>query len=241
MPIPMPSPTEWALWGPQFVLQSAPGPRDADGGWLPLSALVDDPSVLDARISQTSAALALMGGHATGERVTVEPRVAASLTQMALVGRVIAASMGLAVLGQDARPLLTGNAWCQPVSGPAYPLAPFAVPPPASDPNGPTLTDTWVEHLAGVLADQHHVPARTLWGNVASVIQATRGIITRATPHHANRADAVASRLLDTPHIDPSERTPGTPFRRHSCCLLHRVTPGRTPVCGDCVLDQPAD
>lgn len=229
------APTEWGLWGPQFALQPVPGSQDADGGWLPLQALVDDPSVLAARIAQTSAALALMGGQATGGGVEVEPRVAASLTQMALVGRVIAAGMGLAVLGHDARALLDGHAWCQPVPGPAYPLAPATTPRPTAR-GAITLDDTWVDRLATVMAERHQVSPRTLWGNAASVVHATHGIITRATPHLASRADDIAAGLLDTPRIDPAERALTTPFRRHSCCLLHRMAPDHRPPCGDCVL-----
>lgn len=235
----MKPPTEWALWGPQFALEVLPQLPDAGSDWAPLPSLVDDPSVLDARIAQTSTALARMGGAATVGSVEVEPRVAASLAQMALVGRITAAGMGLAVLGRDAGPLLDGRGWWQSVPGPAFPLALVEEPAASTDPAGPTLGGTWIERLATVMAERHRVPSRTLWGNVASVVQATRGIIIRTTPHLAGRADAVAARLLEHPRIDPAERLPASPFRRHSCCLLYRMTPDRTPVCGDCVLIAP--
>jgi FhuF 2Fe-2S C-terminal domain/Ferric iron reductase FhuF-like transporter len=85
------------------------------------------------------------------------------------------------------------------------------------------------------------VAERVLWGNAASAVASARGQVAVARPEAAERAAAVAERLLTAPPLAATAvlGPPEPPdlrwtFRRRSCCLYYRVPGGG--VCGDCVL-----
>jgi ferric iron reductase protein FhuF len=85
----------------------------------------------------------------------------------------------------------------------------------------------------------YSVSRRILWGNAASAVNGAATMIGVARPDLAARAVTAADSLLDLPPLRGSGvRGPDGRFRRRSCCLIYRASPGagRAAVCADCVL-----
>lgn len=201
--------------------------------WLPLSALTTDPAVLSDRVRTVREYLAAGGGE-------VELRVAASVTQLGLVARLVSPTLAVAA-GGGLLDLDPDRTWWQPVLGGAFPLsvaedsvtdvAPDRLPELIADSllNGPVRT---LGEAAAAMSVSEHV----LWGNVASAVH---GAAATIEPSLAPRAAAIAARLLELPPLLGTGTTVDGRFRRMSCCLIYRAAPGRNgPVCGDCVLSS---
>ncbi|MGW5359828.1 (2Fe-2S)-binding protein [Actinopolymorpha pittospori] len=84
------------------------------------------------------------------------------------------------------------------------------------------------------------LPDALLWGNAASALLGTLGVLARARPALAEPAAALAVALLGLPPLDGTgtldpagEDAPGR-FVRSTCCLYYRVPGGG--FCGDCAL-----
>ncbi len=72
-----------------------------------------------------------------------------------------------------------------------------------------------------------------LWGNLASVIASSAGILAQEVPEHTARIFAVATNaLLSRPLADAWTGELGPTFRRTTCC---QVTARHERRCGDCV------
>jgi len=217
-----------ALLGPFFAVRTHRAGDPVDAPWRPLSTLVDDPDSVESRVRRTREALSGMEPEHP-----VEVRVAASVTHLGLVARVLAPALGLAVLGHDGSALLEGRAWWQDVLGGPYPLS---VEPPSAAATPLVVAGSWVSTVSTTMSSRYAVSPRVIWGNVASAVHSAARMVAAARPELGPAVTAVAEQLLDDPRIDPDERPVTPAFRRRSCCLLYRVSGSRAAVCGDCVL-----
>lgn len=210
--------TELARFGPFFGLGTH---AVVSGPWRPMTDLVDDPKVLAARINRVRQALsASAGGRA------VDARVAASVTHLGLVARLVAPMIGAAALGRPVSWSLGDLAWRDELGGP-YPLSVSARPV-----GGPAAVDALTD--AGV---RFGVSRKVLWGNVGSAVNSAAMQVRGARPELADAAQAAADGWLADPRIDGGMLRSGPGFRRTSCCLIYRLG-DRSTCCGDCVLTR---
>jgi len=239
-----------AAFGPYFAVDTHPPICTAPPPWSRLSVLLESPAALGKRASAVRIALA--AGRPAG---AIEFRVAVSVAQLGLAARLL--SPAIAVAAAYGRPLaLNPDAvWWQPVLGGPFPLS---LPADAAG-AGPTRTGSNPGgtgdpgHAAGLLRDSLldgpvrqlveiaaglSVSRTVLWGNVASAVNGAAAMVARNRPSLAEPARAVGSTLLQYGPLAPAfTGTLVGGFRRRSCCLIYRASPGpRPPVCGDCVL-----
>lgn len=190
--------------------------------WSDLTDLTDGPGVIGVRIGATRVALAArVGGDGQGIGAeAIEARVAASLVQLGLAGRLISLGLGAVVLGgivpelgsdsgdglPAGEPAERGGLWWQDVLGGPVPMA---LPRPrgrrADDPDD--LDELANLFVAGVLAGpvaglnravNAHTPlsAKILRGNVASALGGAVKMLSAAVPARADVAYGLANRLL---------------------------------------------
>jgi FhuF 2Fe-2S C-terminal domain/Ferric iron reductase FhuF-like transporter len=236
-----------AALGPFFAVRwhppgAAPGPP-----WLALGDLAGQPGPLLRRIGSARAALADRAGRPEEQ---IEPRVAASVTQLGLAARVIAPAVAAAAAGHRLD-LPPGGLWWQDTLGGPVPLsvpepgrpptAPGAAPGTApGSPAGPEclrVLDEVVAPLTEAVAALVPVSPRVLWGNVASAVNSAAVQVAAGRPDLSDRAWAVATAFLASPRLGREAQRPGPAFRRSSCCLIYKIAPGQASgVCGDCVL-----
>jgi len=154
--------------------------------------------------------------------------VAASITHLGLVARLIAPVLAVAAGGgvpdlAAGRLLdLAAGFWQPPLTSTAALSLPRA---PSSRPLGTVLTEGPVAEVGIALARLGTLSARVLAGNVASAVN---GAALQLGP---DAYPATVELLAALPYEDSP---PGPGFTRRSCCLLYRA-PGRG-YCGDCVL-----
>ncbi len=217
-----------ARLGGFFTVRTDPA-ESVDPTWRPMRELYTDPEPLRARIAYVRRAL------------ESDERVAASIAFQGLAAVLVSAPLA-AVVVHRALPALTADAlhW-RPVAGGPWPLWCGAVG--SSDPAGlaDLLVDGHLRPLIAAVRAQVPVSERLLWGNAASAVAAAKRLIGVERPDQAERAAAVAARLLRTgPLAGTGDLLPPSgpdriwSFRRRSCCMYYRVAPGA--YCGDCVL-----
>lgn len=215
-----------AQLGPFFVLDGVQRPGLCGGSadqWLAL------PVTAEQLVERALAVQRALGG--------VELRVAASVTQLGLVGRLLSPAIGAALI--DGRLLAMADARWQPVLG-AFPLALAdlgGVPYDGSlvEALGRTLVDTLVRDLVELTAALS-VSRRVLWGNVASSVIGAVAMVTRARPDLAAPAAELRDGLLGLPALSG---TVSGDLRRRSCCLIWRAGPASPKaLCGDCVISR---
>lgn len=235
-----------AALGPFFAVSSHPAGEAPVPPWRPVSELTVPSGALRDRITAVRAALAARGGLAARD---IEPRVAASAVHLGLAARLTAPALGAAVLRcpADMRP---GGLWWQDGPGGPVPLsvpalagdesgehAPCARPGPAEGEWERLLFDELLAPLTTATARLVPVSGRVLWGNVASAVNAAAAQVARQRPDLAAGAWQAAGRLFGRSWLRGEPNPPGPAFRRSSCCLFYRLTPGNpSAVCGDCVL-----
>jgi ferric iron reductase protein FhuF len=227
-----------ATLGPFFAV--ATGPPDVDGR-RPLSDLWTDPEPLCARIAHVR------------EVLGTDDRVAASITFQGLAARVLSAPFAAAAL-HGVVPRLTPDVLCVRVCEESpWPLwcAEPAVhtvtdPREAASTLALLLLDDLLAPLVTAVRRRVRLPARLLWGNVASSVAAAKRLVGEQRPAAAERAAAIAEHLLATGPLAGAGtlRAPEPPdrawtFRRRSCCLFYRVC--GAGLCGDCALDAVPD
>ena len=239
-----------ADFGPYFAV----GTHHPSGAllppWIPLSVLLESPAALGERVTAVRAALA-----ADRPAGAVEFRVAASVTQLGLVARLLSPAIAVAAAYGRVLELDPAAVWWQAVLGGPCPLS---VPADAiraetgKAGGGPGVAGD-PGHAAGLVRDDlldgpvrqvvelaaaMSVSRAVLWGNVASAINGATAMITRARPGLAGRARVTGAALLQYgPLPGAFTGTLAGGFRRRSCCLIYRASPGpRGAVCGDCVL-----
>lgn len=258
----VPTPTDallirLAALGPFFLVHAHAMGAPVQPPWRSMRELAGDRAVLLHRVRATRAWLATHNG---GRPETVELRVAASTVHLGVSARVVSPALALAVLAGVTEPLdLDALRWQDRIGG-AFPLsmprerlrryAGAGWPAEAGRhvAAGRQALRRWADALvAGPLCDlvtavaALPVPARVLWGNVASAVHGAATMLGAASPAHAEPARRLAALLLEHPALrGAATGAPGTPeFRRRSCCLIYRAAPGAVgSVCADCVLTE---
>ncbi|MCX4750370.1 (2Fe-2S)-binding protein [Kitasatospora sp. NBC_01287] len=227
------TPARVAALGPFFAFETRqesgiPGPPPAP--WRALGELLDDPSVLRARVTAVRGYLAAAGGQPV---TAVEERVAASVTQLGLASRLLSPAFAVGVLTGEALPFDPRRAWWQPVPGGPFPLSlprrttgRGAGGDPGEDPGAsasasadqePETGEPWdpvglADRLARDLLDgpirelvaaagAYSLSPHILWGNVASAVNGAASAIARTAPELAGRAGELATQLLDRPPL----------------------------------------
>jgi ferric iron reductase protein FhuF len=213
-----------------------------------MAELIENPDVLMTRVVSVQAALAAAAGRPSAD---IELRVAASVTQLGLAARLLSPLLAVAVISGQLLDMDLDQLRWQPELGSTFPLS--VQTDTSADPRTTTeyaslraeLTQTMtraiVEGPAGALVDALtsccSVSPIVLWGNIASALNAAGTIISANRPRSTDRTYALLSAVLSEPPFGMSTPTPGPRFRRRSCCLIYRITPGQQPaVCQDCVL-----
>jgi hypothetical protein len=240
-----------AAFGPYFAVVTHRPADTAPPPWRPLSVVLESPAVLGERVSVVRAALAQ--DRPPG---AVEQRVAASVTQLGLVARLLSPAIAVAAAHGRVLELDPGTAWWQPVLGGPFPLSlpADAVGAQAGGTGGGPGTPGDPRHAAGLLRDGlldgpvrqvveltagMSVSRAVLWGNVASAINGATAMIARARPGLAGPAQVAGAALLQYgPLARAFTGTLAGGFRRRNCCLIYRASPGprMAAVCGDCIL-----
>ena len=242
-----------ARLGPFFALDSHPAQSAPVPPWRPLAELFQLPGVLGARVTAVRAALAAASGRSVA---AVEPRVAASMTQLGLAARLACPALGVAVLTGGLLEVDPARMRWQP--GGAGPVA-LSIPgdaiasATADRRDGASLADALAASVlrgpvrALVEASRPFgVSEQVLWGNVASVVSGAVALVGAAAPtvtgdaapELVGRVEALTARLLAQPPLQGRHQGSGPGFRRLSCCLVYRLADSSGPVCGDCVLDR---
>ncbi|MFG1922587.1 (2Fe-2S)-binding protein [Cryptosporangium sp. NPDC048952] len=194
--------------------------------WRPVTELLDPAG--RAWRARTAAVREALGG-------AVEERVAFSTAHLGVVARVLAPAFALAVTSSA---VPSADIWWQPVLGGMVPLS-FA----ASVTRVPAagLLDAFTDSVVPLVVGMTSAAATTcpiapaiLWDNSASALNSS---VTMLGPAYADRAVPFANALLRRAPWGIPAPDVGDGFRRGSCCLIYRVSPGPPrPVCGDCVL-----
>jgi hypothetical protein len=190
------------------------------------------------------AALAARAGRASDQ---VESKVAASITHLGLTARLIAPALAGAACQAHLDMRLDGLWWQAELGGPV----PLSLPQPPDPTPGRHSHETPKHDALCQLLDEVITPLtmatsalitvseRVLWGNVASAINSAATQITTQLPELTSIAHAAAASLCGHPRLSNERHPPGPAFRRTSCCLLYKLTPGPPrPVCGDCILHK---
>lgn len=213
--------------GAFFAVETHDAGTSPTAPWRPLRELLDQPRRLDERVHSVRAALA--GG---GPVARIELRVAASITHLGVVARLLAPTIGAAALGLERAALGSDDLWWQDQLGGPFPLSIVDF---TSGDAGP-LVGSAVEAITVATAACYALSPQVLWGNVASAANSAAALIAGARPDDARRAYAAADRVLADPRIEGGRRHAGPSFRRNSCCLIYRIADTKSAVCGDCVL-----
>jgi hypothetical protein len=225
-----------AALGPFFAVSSHPPGAEPRPPWRPLRELAGPGGPLPARIDAVRAALADRAGRPAAE---IEARVAASITHLGLAARFVAPAVAAAATGRrlDMRP---GELWWQDTLGGPVPLS-VPAPPLAATADDPAATQSLLDEVIAPLTAETSrlvaVSPQVLWGNVASAVNGAAAQVAARRPDQAAPAWAAAATLFASPQLSREHHPPGPAFRRTSCCLIYKITPGRPQsVCGDCVL-----
>jgi hypothetical protein len=219
-----------------------PPGTDPAAPWRSFAELTGPASALPGRIAAVRAALASRGGRPLE---AIEPRVAASVTHLGLIARFVAPVLAAAACGYRlARP--AAGLWWQDTTGGPLPLS---VPEPDDPESGPgpepgevagQLIGELITPITSAVTGVIPVPARVLWGNVASAVNGAAVQISAPRPGADHAVWRIASEVFGHPALSQETGPPGRGFRRSSCCLIYRIAPGRAQgVCGDCILSRP--
>lgn len=195
------------------------------------------------RIGSVRAALASRGGRPADE---IELRVAASVTHLGLVARLIAPALA-AIASQHRLDMRLGGLWWQDTLGGPVPLSvperDYPVPGngeshgPVAEPDCQRLVDDVIAPITSTISGLVPVSRRVLWGNVASAVNSAAQQVATQRADLGREAWAVAAAFFRSPRLTGERQPPGPGFRRSSCCLIYRIADGRVHgVCGDCVL-----
>jgi len=193
-----------------------------------MTALINDGGALAARVDAVRAALAHRAG---GQPAEVEIRVAASVTHLGLIARLLSPAIGAVTLGHAPFSLSLDDLWWQNELGGPYPLSIAPAPTTEVPGAGPA-----VEAITAAIAERYAVSHLVLWGNVGSAANSAAQLISTARGDLAILAHAAADVILADPRVDGGAVRAGPSFRRRSCCLIYRVANDRTAACGDCIL-----
>jgi hypothetical protein len=229
-----------AALGPFFAVSLHRPGTPPEPPWRPLRELADQPEPLLARIGLVRAALASRAGRPMDQ---VELRIAASITHLGLTARLIAPAVA-ASASQHRLDLPLSELWWRDELGPV----PLSIPEPADPPSRAhrgrmepaghyRLLDEVIAPITAATSALVPISDRVLWGNVASAINGAASQVAAQLPALSRAALAAAASLAGHPRLARERQPPGPAFRRSSCCLLYRLTPGQPQaVCADCIL-----
>ncbi|MFF4816250.1 (2Fe-2S)-binding protein [Kitasatospora sp. NPDC001309] len=213
--------------------------------WRPMAELLDDPAVLGERVAFARNHLAAAGGRPPE---AVEQRVAASVTHLGLVARLLSPAFAVAVLDGALLGYGLPEARWQPTPGGLFPLSlPARDAVPVADRAElaarfvAEVLDGPVRELGEAVA-AYSVSPRIRWGNVASAVNGAAAGVARSRPELGLEEREFTRHLLAVPPLRGAGTVAadGTGFRRRSCCLIYRAAPDRAgALCGDCVLAGP--
>jgi FhuF 2Fe-2S C-terminal domain len=227
-----------AALGPFFAVSThRPGIRPGPP-WDSLRTLVEPGGPLTRRIDATRSALASRAGRPAEE---IELRVAASITHLGLVARLIAPSIAAAATGHRLG-IQPGEIWWQDTLGGPVPLS-VAAPSRVVAADGPLEAQTLLDEVIAPLTLQTcriiNVSAHVLWGNVASAINGAAAQVAARRPDLSRASWATATALFASPRLSRERQSPGPAFRRSSCCLIYRISASHPQgICSDCILDR---
>jgi hypothetical protein len=233
-----------AALGPFFAVEAHRPEAAAATPWQPLLELVRDERVLRERVSSIRQRLAAGGGQPED---AVELRVAASVTHLGIVARLISPVLATAVHAGVVLDLDLARTWWEPVIGGAVPLSITFPQPGESEEDADRLADAIAHRLLdgpirqiGTVAARFSLSGKVLWGNVASAVHGAATMLITRHPDRAPRVHALTAGLRDrAPLLGTGTMSADGQFRRRSCCLIYRAAPGAAgPVCGDCVLTE---
>lgn len=227
-----------AALGPFFAVSTHRSGIRPSPPWHPLSALAEPGGPLARRIDATRSALASRAGRPAEE---IELRVAASITHLGLVARLIAPSIAAAATGHRLG-IQPGEIWWQDTLGGPVPLS-VAAAPRVVGADGPLEAQTLLDEVIAPLTAQTrgltNVSSHVLWGNVASAINGAAAQVAARRPDLSRASWATATALFASPQLSRERQSPGPTFRRSNCCLIYRIAASHPQgICGDCILDR---
>ncbi|GAA5003679.1 (2Fe-2S)-binding protein [Actinopolymorpha pittospori] len=180
---------------------------------------------------------------------TSELRVAGSIFFQGMAARLWSPALAVALLDRRVLVLDAGLTWPD-LAAPGVPLrtAGASAAERGRSPDIAALAHevadaTVTAHLAPLLdavRREVRLPDALLWGNAASALLGTLGVLGQARPALAAPAAALAAALLGLPPLagtgtlDPAGDDAPARFVRSTCCLYYRVPGGG--FCGDCAL-----
>lgn len=211
--------------GPFFAVELHPPGRLALPPWQSMTTLIEDSAILEARVQAVRTALADRAGM---EPEDIAVRVAASVTHLGLIARLVAPAIGASALGQTPISLSVDDLWWQDRLGGPYPLS--VAPGTSTRLPGPA-----VEAITETITKRYRVSEQVLWGNVGSAANSAARLISATRPELTKTAHAAADSVLEDTRVDQGVLRAGPNFRRRSCCLIYRIGADRT-TCGDCIL-----
>jgi hypothetical protein len=218
-----------AALGPFFAIEEHATDAAPVEPWHRMSELIENPAVLQDRVTQTRGYLGMVSGQPSE---AIEVRVAASVTQLGLVARLVSPALAIAVLTDEVPSLDLEQVHWQPVLGGAYPLSLST----ARHSGSLGSFEPPITALAEA-ARPFGVSEHILWGNVASALNGAATMIVKAAPSLAERTSRLTSQLLALPALRDAHTLVEGRFRRRSCCLIYRAAPDhKGPLCGDCAL-----
>ena len=97
------------------------------------------------------------------------------------------------------------------------------------------VLDTALAPLTDAVS-RYSVSRQIAWGTWRSAVHGAAAMLNRSDPSSAERARAIVDGITAHPPLAATGTQTEAGFRRRSCCLLYRIGPERTAVCGDCVL-----
>jgi hypothetical protein len=232
-----------AALGPFFAVRSHPPGAGPVAPWRPLRELADRTEPILSRIGSVRAALARRSGRPVDE---IELRVAASVTHLGLVARLIAPALAASASQRRLDMRLDGLWWQDELGGPV----PLSVPdrgyPAAGEGesqarvsahDGSRLVDNVIAPITSTMAGLVPVSRRVLWGNVASAVNSAAQQVAAHRAELAGPAGTAAVAFFRSPWLSEERQPPGPGFQRSSCCLIYKIAPDRAQgVCADCVL-----
>jgi len=227
-----------AALGPFFAVSTHRSGIRPRPPWHPLSELAESGEPLTRRIDATRAALANRAGRHAEE---IELGVAASITQLGLVARLIAPAIAAAATGHRLG-IQPGEIWWQDTLGGPVPLSVAAASRVVAA-DGPLEAQTLLDEVIAPLTAQTrrliNVSSQVLWGNVASAINGAAAQVATRRPDLSRASWATATALFASPHLGRERQSPGPAFRRSNCCLIYRISASHPQgICGDCILDR---
>jgi hypothetical protein len=226
-----------ATAGPFFTVDPDPPPAAAavvGPAWYRFTALLDDPTLLSARVAAVRLAIAERAGLAAPD---IDRRAAASLAHLGITARLVSPVIGGLLLTGTLLELRAEELWWRDVLGPVPLAAPGLTGRQVAADDAPALVAALTAGPAAALIEAfaaQGVSRQVLLGNLASAVAGAFSTLRQISPGGPAAVQAVALATFARPELAGTGRYEPTGFRRNSCCLYYRVPGGG--LCGDCVL-----